>query len=68
MLRTGRIFRNALGTVAVIAMIIYMFNSYTNYRAEHGATTIFVVPSGIRILIWILIALLLLVMFFSKRK
>lgn len=67
-LRTGKIFRNVLFTAFAVVAIIYMGNSYISYQREYGSSSISVIPSGIKIGIWIIVGIVLLKEILPKRK
>lgn len=68
MLGTGKMFRNALLTVFVGGLVVYMINSYINYQARYGSSTISVLPKGTKIAIWIFVGFLLLATIIPRRK
>lgn len=67
MLKQGKIFKSALCTVVAGAMIVYMGNSYINYQANYGSTTIAVLPEEIRKWIWIAVGLIVFLSIIPKK-
>lgn len=68
LLGTGKILKQAFFTVAIVALIVYMGTSWSNYQTRHGSTETFVLPTEVRIGILVLVGVILLINLFPKRK